>query len=326
MGRSLPLLTFLSFGIFASAVAVAKVPFGFNGKSGEALRNAVYECYSPTADISTEQVSMTVFDPFNSQRVDIFNGILPEGYVWGTLVPSEWWNASYVHAVESDLYNAFPLTGDVVRHRSDLTPGIVTDVTYSNSYWKSGRGEISGIVTDLYEPPAEFRGELARVYFYMAVMYHQAAWSPRGFMMMTAEPYPGLNRYGVKLLTAWHSAYPVNEGEKMRMAAIESLQGNRNPFVEFPELVDYLWGEKAGEPMVIAGEPVPLRTVYNMSDERIDLYSPHVPEDAVWSIDGIMAHSKRYTPADVGSGKHELRYTSVSTGTKGYVMINILDR
>lgn len=326
MRRSLPLLAILSSGIFASVTAVAEMPFGFNGKSGAALRNAIHECYGPTSVVNPRDMSLTVFDPFNSRTLDITPGVLPAGYEWGALVPPEWWgnDRETAQAVMTDLYNAFPLTGDVRRYRGELTPGVVTDVTYSNPYWKAGRGEISGVVTNLYEPPESFKGELARVYFYMAVMYHRPSWSPRGFMMMTAEAYPGLNGYAVRLLTAWHRDFPVSAGEKERTDAIEKLQGNRNPFVDYPELADYLWGDKAGEPVVILGAPVPLRAVYKMSDERIDLYSPHVPDDALWSIDGVRAQSSDYKPSELGVGKHELGFTSVSTGRKGYVMIKIL--
>jgi len=317
---------FITLGIFASVTAVAEVPFGINGKSGEALRNAVNEHYRRIMEVKTEQVSISVFDPFNSRILEMTPGRLPDGYVWGTLVPSEWWgyDTAMSGAVRTDLYNAFPLSDDVVKHRSDFTPGIVTSVSYKTPYWSAGTGEISGTVTNLYEPPESFKGELARIYFYMAVMYHQPSWTPRGFMMFTAESYPGLSKYAVKLLTGWHKAYPVADCEIERSDAIEKLQGNRNPFVDYPELADYLWGDKAGKAFVIEGMPVPLRAVYRLSDERIDLCSPHIPDDAVWSIDGIPAQSASYAPAELGVGTHDLRFSSASTGQKGYVMIKIL--
>ncbi len=325
MGNSFPLIV-ISLGIFASVTAVAEVPFGINGKSGEALRNAVNENYRRVTEVKPEQVAISVFDPFNSRVLDIHPGKLPDGYVWGTLVPSEWWryDAAMADAVATDLYNAFPLSDDVVKHRGDITPGIVTSVSYRTTYWSAGTGEISGTVTNLYEPPESFKGELARVYFYMAVMYHQPSWTPRGFMMFTAEPYPGLNKYAVRLLTDWHKAHPVTGQEIERADAIEKLQGNRNPFVDYPELADYLWGDKAGEAFVIDGLPEPLRAVYRLSDARIDLCSPHIPADAVWSIDGVPAQSACYAPAELGAGTHDLRFSSASTGQKGYVMIKIL--
>ncbi len=326
MRRSLPLLAILSSGIFASVTAVAEMPFGFNGKSGAALRNAICEYYGRATVVNPAGITFTVFDPFNAGTVEVTPGVLPAGYEWGCLLPAEWWGSdkSALEAVTTDLYNAFPLTADVREHRGEYTPGVVTDVTYSNHYWKAGRGEISGVVTNLYEPPESFKGEFARTFFYMAVMYHRPTWSPRGFMMMTAEPYPGLNRYAVRLLTEWHATHPVSAAEMGRVDAIEQLQGNRNPFVDYPELVDYLWGDKAGQAIVIADAPVPLRATYRMSDERIDLYSPHVPKDALWSIDGIKAQTSSYKPAELGVGPHELSFTSVSTGMKGYVMIKIL--
>ena len=41
------------------------------------------------------------------------------------------------------------------------------------------------------------------------------------------------------LLLAWHIRYPVTRYEKHRNAAIFEIQGNRNPFIDYPE-----WAEK----------------------------------------------------------------------------------
>lgn len=310
-------------GIFAPVVTGAKEPF--NGKSGAVLRNALHESYYPQRVAGTDEITMDIYDPFAGKSLSVKSGVLPAGYVWGTLVPADWWKHSpELHAaVLADLFNLFPLNHDVVTYRKDLTPGEVTEPVFSNQHWKAGRGVIAGTLTDLYSPPEKFRGELARIYFYMAVMYPSSIWTPRGFMMMDTNTYPVFNGYAKSLLMSWHKSYPVSDSERERNDAIEKLQKNRNPFVDFPDLPEYLWGDRAGNPYVVSGEPVPLRGRYTLADERIDLVSPHVPADAVWSIDGLPASSTTYTPAELGAGKHNLTYSSPSTGTRGCVMVII---
>ena len=71
---------------------------------------------------------------------------------------------------------------------------------------------------------------------------------------------------------------------------------------------------------------MPLHSTYTMGDDRIYLISPHVPADAVWSIDGTPAMSDSYTPAELGVGEHHLTYTSKSTGSSGRLMIKIVSK
>ncbi len=322
MRRSLPLLLLLLSGIFAPFNSGAKVPF--NGKSGVVLRNSLCENYRPQHIVSPERISMNIYDPFDGVTVIVSSGVLPEGYSWGTLVPSDWWKYSPdKDAVEADLFNRFPLNKNVVEYRKDLTPGMVTEPVYSNKYWKAGKGVIFGTLTELYSPPEEFKGELARTYFYMAIMYPSSIWTPRGFMMMDTNTYPVFNSYAKAMLMEWHKSYPVNDNERIKNNIVEGLQGNRNPFIDFPDLPEYLWGDYAGDSYIVPGEPMPLRGVYTLDDERIDLISPHVPSDAIWTIDGLPAQSSTYTPVELGVGKHNLKYRSPSTGESGYLMITI---
>lgn len=157
----------------------------------------------------------------------------------------------------------------------------------------------------------------------MAIMYPSSIWTPRGFMMMDTNTYPVFNSYAKAMLMEWHKSYPVNDNERIKNNIVEGLQGNRNPFIDFPDLPEYLWGDYAGDSYIVPGEPMPLRGVYTLDDERIDLISPHVPSDAIWTIDGLPAQSSTYTPVELGVGKHNLKYRSPSTGESGYLMITI---
>ena len=62
----------------------------------------------------------------------------------------------------------------------------------------------------------------------------------------------GLTEYGLALLIKWHRADPVSRKEIDRNNGIQTTQGNRNPFIDYPYLVEYIWGEHAGETLSLS--------------------------------------------------------------------------
>jgi endonuclease I len=71
-----------------------------------------------------------------------------------------------------------------------------------------------------FEPPAEHKGDVARALFYMAVRYDERISDHEEF-----------------ILRQWHIMDPVDEKELERNDKIEQIQGNRNPFVDDPDLI-----------------------------------------------------------------------------------------
>ena len=76
--------------------------------------------------------------------------------------------------------------------------------------------------------PEYGKGIAARAVFYFAVRYIDA-------IRMK-------DKMDLKLLLRWHQEHPVNVYEKHRNAAIQELQGNRNPFIDYPELAKEIIG------------------------------------------------------------------------------------
>lgn len=224
----------------------------------------------------------------------------------------------------SDFYNLLALDSFTAASRGDLPPGeSVTRPSFSNEFWSVGRAELYGVETDLYAPPENLRGELARVFMYMAVAYHVDLWTERAYMFMEGSASAMLTDHAAPLLLRWHRTHPPGENECEKNRLGQTLQGNRNPFVDYPDLPDYLWGVHKGDMFFIEGEPQPLRSTYGKEDVRVDLYSPEVPADAVWTVDGRTV-SQSYIPvSDLEKGMHKLTYLSASTGEKGMLMIKI---
>lgn len=119
----------------------------------------------------------------------------------------------------------------------------------------------SGIV---YEPADEFKGDIARGYFYMATRYASGSgtancsnWSGGAF----GSDNNGFTNYTAELMLKWHRLDPVSRKELIRNEVIygntkynkgDKKQGNRNPFIDYPELVEYIWGNKKGQNVTIA--------------------------------------------------------------------------
>ena len=122
----------------------------------------------------------------------------------------------------------------------------------STSYEYKGRTYVATTSYDkrVYEPDDEYKGDLARSYFYMATRYADvcANWSGGAF----GNANNGLGAYTAELLMKWHRLDPVSEKELIRNEVIygntqynkcDKKQGNRNPFIDYPELAEYIWGD-----------------------------------------------------------------------------------
>ena len=304
-----------------SPLAAEELPPQFNGLAGASLRAAIgaeYAPLSPCGDVvdmkgGTER--SRYFDPFSGREHEA------QGWKYGMVVPAEWMPADNA---PTDMYNMLMLSDDVAAVRKDFPFGKVEDTVFDNGIWRAGTTSIDGLPVNFYEPPEEFRGDFARIFFYYVAVYSPSVLMPRAYTMLDGSKYPGLTEYGQSVLMEYHRADPVSEDELRRTDVIAGRQGNRNPFVAYPVLAEYLWGERKDESVFIPGQPVPLRGVYSISDERIDLVSEYVPSDAAWTVDGRRVTGNFLVPAHLGAGNHQLRYTSPS-GAAGMLMIKITE-
>lgn len=111
----------------------------------------------------------------------------------------------------------------------------------------------------VFEPQDSDKGDIARAIFYMAARYNNFSgvdeitdFEPN-LLVVNYATDAGSAVYSTSStpvtmgilsdLLAWHKLDPVDEYEKHRNDLIyRNYQGNRNPFIDFPEWVDYIWG------------------------------------------------------------------------------------
>ncbi len=97
-----------------------------------------------------------------------------------------------------------------------------------------------------WEPPDSVKGDVARMMFYMVVRYEgEDQSSTPDLELVERSTFVGSPRFG-KLcdLYGWHKQDQVSDWEKNRNSVVYSWQGNRNPFIDHPEFVQAIWGEK----------------------------------------------------------------------------------
>jgi endonuclease I len=93
------------------------------------------------------------------------------------------------------------------------------------------------VSNDTYEPNDNVKGDIARIILYMATMYPD----------LTLNDDPTTNSSfktmgTLSVLLEWHELDPVDDFERNRNDVIFSYQGNRNPFIDYPEFVELIWG------------------------------------------------------------------------------------
>lgn len=167
-------------------------------------------------------------------------------------VPKSWWGeeSSFVYDASFDLHHLVPADASANMSKSNRILGVVDESidvpTLDNGVSKSGKAMIDGIVHSVFEPHDDYKGDFARMYMYVVTCYQDYTWQSNGVDMFNTEPYPTLNEYAVQLLMDWHRADPVSVKEINRNEAVYDVQNNRNPFIDFPLLAEYLWGDSVG--------------------------------------------------------------------------------
>ncbi len=245
---------------------------GIDGKSSEALFNAV----STAANQGYKKISYdglyTAYKTTDMKNGKIWDMYSDCGFSTGNKcgsyknecdcynrehsVPQSWWGGGTGNQ-GSDIFHVIPTDGKVNGMRSNLPFGEVGSASYtSGNGCKVGTSSFSGYTGKVFEPIDEYKGDLARGVL-GAMTKWKGKWTESNGNIVFTGTYTessnfGLKTYAMNLFLKWHREDPVSQKELDRNNGIEDTQGNRNPFIDYPELVEYIWGDKQGETVVLA--------------------------------------------------------------------------
>ncbi|MDX9890919.1 MAG: endonuclease [Bacteroidales bacterium] len=153
-------------------------------------------------------------------------------------IPKSWFNDA--SPMVTDLIHVVPTDGYVNGKRSNYPFGEVASASWtSQNGSKLGSSAVSGYSGTVFEPIDEYKGDFARIYFYMTVCYMNKNLGATSNSMFTSG---NLKPWALSMLIQWSNEDPVSEKEIARNNAVYQIQGNRNPFVDYPELVGKIYG------------------------------------------------------------------------------------
>lgn len=164
------------------------------------------------------------------------------------MLPKSWWGGD-VNPAYCDLYHLVPGDYSANRSKSNHAPGMPSDSSFYNGSFVTGSGSAYGLQR-VFCPADEYKGDFARAYFYIATCYGDSlTWVTSGEpgQAMTNEGWQEFRPWLRDLLLEWHRMDSVSEKEKRRAIEVNKIQGNRNPFIDYPDLVEYIWGDKQGQ-------------------------------------------------------------------------------
>lgn len=255
-----------------------------NGKSGAELKTAMYSIIKnpnvvtygnglkmgyvktdtrPDGYLRDFYSNVTHYVPGSDMAAGQYEGF---NYNREHTVCQSWFGS--VSPMYSDIVMVIPTDGYINSRRNNNPFGEVTDQeaqvkTSENGYSKWGaprRGllypdSIAREVTTVFEPNDEVKGDIARIYFYMATCYEDRARSftkGTGKNVFNAEgtAYEPLHPWVMDMMMRWAAMDPVDSIETARNDSVFVVQGNRNPYVDYPGLEDYVWGDRRDVPFV----------------------------------------------------------------------------
>ena len=241
-----------------------------NTKGGATLKTALYNLIKDHKQISYGSGSSSTWGAFYTTDAVIENGqrrVLDmyssekryfgsKGDAVGGMniehsVAKSWWGGTKNNAY-CDLHHLNPSDQTANSRKSNYPLGELTSVSWDNGVTYVGKANIDGSSQNAYEPCDEYKGDFARVFMYMFTCYQDLTWEYT-WMNYEKSAYPTLKPWAVKLLLKWHKQDPVSEKEVNRNNAVYAIQGNRNPYIDYPQLADYVWGDSISYTFHLSG-------------------------------------------------------------------------
>lgn len=263
--------------IATSIAALAEAPDGYysalEGKAEATLKTTLHEIINPHTEVSSYNNLPNYFkqtdvypgtsywwDMYSNEQVSINASFGNSGMNREHCLPKSWWGGDDDIPAYVDLFHLYPSNAKANSAKSNYPLGEVKagiEPHFDNGVCKVGTGVNSGGAKYVFEPSNEYKGDFARTYFYMVTCYQNLTWSSNYTWQVKNGTYPTLQTWAIDLLLKWHRADPVSEKELNRNEAVYKIQNNRNPFIDLPDLAEYIWGDKKGQSYTLPGEDTP---------------------------------------------------------------------
>ena len=284
------------FALLVGLTAMADIPNGYYtnavGKSDEALMTALegiiyyhsqlgyndlWDAY-PYTDAGSDGYYIDMYSTCKYNKNSYHVGTasyVGQGLNREHSFPKSWFGGEE-YPMYTDLMMIIPTDGYVNQRRSNYPYGVCANgITYSTDslgvtmLGKLGTSTYNGYTAKVFEPDDEYKGDFARIYFYMVTCYKSKVgeWPGCDQLDYAANGYKAFSNWSLQMLLEWHRADPVSAKEIARNEAVYSSkegnkeygQGNRNPFVDHPELAEHIWGTKQHEAWTDGGDiPQPI--------------------------------------------------------------------
>lgn len=255
--------------LFVSLSICAQVPDGYyaaaGGKTGAELKTALFRIIRNPRVVTYAQLweAFEATDRQKNNKVwDMYSDHPEEGAAFlfdfktsrcGTYrnegdcynrehtLPRSWFKGT--PSLESDLFHLYPTDGYVNNRRGSLPFGEV-GITYweSSNGSKIGQNTFGNYTKTIFEPIDAYKGDFARSFFYLVTAYEDKVPQWRSDQVGGSR-YPGFSDWSLNLLLKWHREDPVSIKEVRRNEEVFKIQENRNPYIDYPELAEHVWGK-----------------------------------------------------------------------------------
>ena len=272
-------------------VSIAVIPDGYydsaQGLSGTALQWALHNIIDNHTVKSYDYLWTAFFttdDKYGNEEIvwDMYSNELyflgddeggsasgeGEGYNREHSWPKSWFGDA--SPMNTDLFHIVPTDIYVNNRRSNYPYAEVGSTTWvSQNGSRLGYSITPGYSGMAFEPIDMYKGDFARNYFYMATRYkgEDAGW-PGSAMADGAD----LEDWAVDMLMDWHQSDPVSTKELDRNDAVYAIQNNRNPFIDHPEYVQYVYDPVSGfseesefTPILLQSSPNPFTSLASLT-------------------------------------------------------------
>ncbi len=288
-------ILFIVIGIFIIQSLFAGIPDGYydsaEGKEGYELKTALYNTikghtsvsYTPgvwnafeTTDVRADEY---VWDTYSDCDFTFVDDQDPgsggtsecEYYNREHSFPRAWFGGE-IAPMNTDVFHIMPTDKYVNNQRGSLEYGEVSAPTQTlNNGSKIGPNTYGSFSGTVFEPIDEYKGDFARNYFYMATRYEDVISSWPGSGMLDGSSDQCFDDWALEMLIEWHADDPVSQKELDRNDAIYAIQDNRNPFIDHPEYVNYVYNPDGSVGIKTEAEIGKIKVFPNPAKEEINV-------------------------------------------------------